>query len=79
FLRLKIKNKKLLIIDQRLINVFSRKIFEEYKSLQKITYANAKNYYLDYIYITNDLAKKLKVESDRIEMFLYTFGLYLKS
>lgn len=78
FLNLKINNHPCLILDQRLINVFSNNKFPEFSDFQKINYINAPNAYVDYIKTTNQIAIENSTKGENIELFLFTFGNNIK-
>jgi len=57
-----------------LIEVFKRRKFEEFASLQKISYFSAPKYYVQYLDLMESASAKLDVEMDQLEMFLFMFG-----
>lgn len=79
FLQITFNNNPCLILDQKLITVFSQETFSEYKSLKTIKYNNAQQKYLDFLQLTNEISKRLETKGENIEQFLYIFGNNLKS
>ena len=67
-----------LILDQRLIDVFAQKRFDEFQDLNRISYSNAESKYLDYLEITNKVSNELITSGENIEQFLFIFGSNLK-
>lgn len=67
-----------LILDRRLIKVFSSEIFDDYSGLGQINYDNARDYYLRYLKTTNEVAGLLRTNGENIEQFLFIFGNELK-
>jgi hypothetical protein len=78
FLNLHFDGKKSLILDSRLIDVFSKSIFEEFKKIRDIKYNNANNFYQEYLIIMNNLSIEFEVSEENIELFLFMFGSNLK-
>lgn len=74
FLGTTIDGKKAVILDNQIIEAINTNRFEEFKTLQGITYLNAPNKYVQYITIIDELSKSMKVFPDQIEIFLFTFG-----
>jgi hypothetical protein len=74
----KFNNNPCLILDQRLIDVFSQKVFEEFSKLAGINNYNAENKYLDYLEISNDISSVLNTQGENVEQFLFIFGTNLK-
>lgn len=77
FLKVSIEGKQILILDDKLINVFNKKVFLDFNDTKKISRGNGMNY-LIYLRRMHETAKKLKVKPDQLEMFLYLFGNSLK-
>jgi hypothetical protein len=78
FLNIHFNNNPALILDQRLIDVFANKNYEDYSKLDRITYSNAERRYLEYLLITNKIAIELNTQGENIEQFLFIFGNNLK-
>ena len=78
FLNIRFNNNPALILDQRLIDVFKNKYFEDFLELNRITYSNAERNYLKYLLITNQIAIELNTQGENIEQFLFIFGNNLK-
>lgn len=74
FLGTTINDKKAVILDNQIIEAINTNRFEEFKSIQGISYSNAQNYYFAYISIIDELSKSMKVYPDQIELFLFMFG-----
>lgn len=67
-----------LILDERLIRVFKKNVFEEFESLAKISQYNSIKMYKDYLQIMASLSEELNASSEQIEQFLFIFGNHLK-
>ncbi len=78
FLKVNIQNLPALILDQRLIKVFRKGIFHEFRDLKNIRYDNAPALYPKYLNIMDSIAKKYHVNPGNLEMFLFEFGDNLK-
>jgi len=78
FLNIRFNNNPALILDQRLIDVFANKHFEEYSELVRINYGNAEKKFLEYLMISNKIAIQLNTQGENIEQFLFIFGNNLK-
>jgi len=78
FLGIKFNDNPSLILDQRLIDVFTSKIYDEFSTLGRINYNNAESKYLEYLSITDKLAHELETDGENIEQFLFIFGNNLK-
>jgi hypothetical protein len=74
FLGIKFNNKPSLILDRRLIDVFSNEMFDEYLALRSMRYHNAESGYVDYLNTTDSLATVLQTKGENIEYFLFIFG-----
>lgn len=74
FLNTTINGNRAVILDLQIINAINRGTFEEFNSLQKITYVNALNKYEQYISIIEELAEKTNAKPDQIENFIFLFG-----
>ena len=74
FLKTRVNGRRCLILDNVLIEVFKRRKFEEFASLQKISYFSAPKYYVQYLDLMESASAKLDVEMDQLEMFLFMFG-----
>ena len=74
FLDLKFNSNPCLILDKRLIDIFSRQIFVDYQALGTINEYNAERWYLEYLNITNKLSYDLQTKGENIEQFLFIFG-----
>lgn len=78
FFNIKFDGNPCLVLDQRLIDVFNSKFYDEFNSLGKITYANKEKIYLPYLNLTNKISKDLNTKGENIEQFLFIFGNNLK-
>lgn len=77
FLEVKFNETPCLILDQRLMDVFNSKYYNEYLPLVssgQITESNRESKYLHYLDITNKIATNLGTQGENIEQFLFTFG-----
>jgi hypothetical protein len=74
FLKAKIDGFQSLIMDLQIINTINLERFDELKGMRGIRYDNAINKYVDYLWTITNLSHDLKVEPDKIEMFLFSFG-----
>lgn len=68
-----------LILDQRIINVFSNQTYSEFDKLKTIRYKNAEVNYLYFINLLNRLASTFNTKGENIELFLFSFGSNLKA
>ncbi len=77
FLKLKVGKYPCLILDDRLIKVIKNKIFKEFdkRELENLK----KKDYPKYLEIASNIAKQLRTQPDKIEMFLFVFGNKLKN
>lgn len=78
FFKISINENPCLILDQRLIDVFSSKIYSNFSQLEKIRYSNAEKKYLEFLQLTSQLADNLGTNEENIELFLFTFRKNLK-
>ncbi|MCY0968466.1 8-oxoguanine DNA glycosylase OGG fold protein [Chryseobacterium wangxinyae] len=80
FLEIKVEDNPCVILDDRLINIINNSNFEDIYSLKGIkreyTLKSRKSQisYLDFLQSLNEIAEKLNVKSEKIEMFLFFFG-----
>jgi hypothetical protein len=79
FLSAKIEGHEALILDQRIIDVAQQSLFEELASIHRLTSVNAARFYPKYLESMDDAASRLSLPPDRIEFFLFEFGLHLKA
>lgn len=79
FCQFSFNNNPCLILDQRLINVFSAGYFEEFHELSNINNYNKEDKYIDYIRVMKEIELNLKTQGDNIEQFLFLFGNNLKN
>jgi thermostable 8-oxoguanine DNA glycosylase len=78
FLNLSFDQDKCLILDRRLIGIFAQHIFIEFEDLSHIRYHNAPKYYLRFLESMKNVATKLEVPIENLEMFLYEYSRRLK-
>ena len=78
FLDTKIESYKSVILDNRIIQVINNDNFTEFNKIKSISYNNAKNKFVDYLQIINEIASQYSIEHGKIEMFLFEYGLNLK-
>jgi hypothetical protein len=79
FMSANVEGHKALILDQRIIEVVQQNLFEELASIRKLTSANASRLYPKYLECMDDAASRLSLPSDKLEFFLFEFGLHLKA
>jgi hypothetical protein len=78
FLSVQVQGHTALILDDRIIQVVKRGIFEELAPLQKLNSYKAPHWYPQYLECIHGLAENLEVSPENIEFFLFEFGLHLK-
>ena len=79
FLPAQIEGHAALILDERIIEVTQLNLFEELAAIRRLTSANASRLYPKYLECIDDAASRLSLPSDKIEFFLFEFGLHLKA
>lgn len=79
FLSANVEGHEALILDQRIVEVAQQNLFEELTSIRGLTSANAAKRYPEYLKCMNDVASQLSLPPDKVEFFLFEFGLHLKS
>ncbi|WNC72725.1 hypothetical protein RGQ13_01720 [Thalassotalea psychrophila] len=75
FLDVKVEGESALILDNRIVNIIEKGLFPE---LDAINTDNAVHNYPNYLKEMDKISKSYKVDSDKLEMFLFEFGLNLK-
>ena len=78
FLSIHVQGETALILDNRIIEIAHRGIFEEFAPLVKLSYDNAPRFYPRYLENMHRLANSLAVSAEAIEFFLFEFGINLK-
>jgi len=78
FLEADIEGNKALILDIRIANTLKNFIFQELKPLNNVTYTNAVKKYTRYLNHMAELSEEFNVNSGKLEMFIFEFGLNLK-
>jgi hypothetical protein len=78
FLGVRVEGLPSLILDDRLIKVAKRETFEELSTLNGLRSHNAAQRYVSYLQIMNDVAGRIGVTAEQLELFLFTFGGNLK-
>jgi thermostable 8-oxoguanine DNA glycosylase len=78
FLSVEVENHAAVILDQRIIDVVRKKVFDELAPLTGLSYDNAPRNYLRYLECLENVAQQLSVSKENIEFFLFEFGLHLK-
>jgi hypothetical protein len=78
FLSVKVHGNSALILDDRIIRVASQRVFKELEPIRHLSRNNAERSYPEYLSCIDNLAKKLAVSTEKIEFFLFEFGLNLK-
>ena len=77
FLGVEIAGIPALILDQRICEVSERQVFEELLPLQQLRYHNAPRRYPAYLKIMAELGGQYNLDPERLEQFLFLFGLNL--
>lgn len=80
FRRINVESFPALILDFRVINALSSGRFEDsgIDNFKNLRYDNAVQNYMSYLEFMHSLARQMKTETDKVEMFLYEFGSNLK-
>lgn len=78
FLSVNVQNFQALILDDRIIRVAQQGIFEELAPLLELRNHNAVCMYPQYLETLHNLANAYEVDAEKIEFFLFEFGLNLK-
>ena len=83
FLKLKIKDNRCMILDDRLTFFFNQKLFEEINfdkriRRKKILSSDALSDYNNYIKQMNEISKAQNISIDNLEFFLFNFGSTVK-
>ena len=76
FLGVKVESYEALILDQRLVDVFKNKVFDDFSDLEHL---KPEKDYVCYLRKMDAVAQSLAVPKENIEMFLFTFGSQLKA
>jgi hypothetical protein len=79
FFKISFNGNPCLILDQRLIDVFSSNSYSNFQQLSNIRYDNAEKKYLDFLQLVSQVASNIETEGENIELFLFTFGNNLKT
>src|ERR1700722_8062558 len=79
FMSVNVEGHKALILDQRIIEVVQQNSFEELACLRRLNSTNASRLYLKYLECMDDAASRLSLPPERVEFFLFEFGLHLKA
>lgn len=67
-----------LILDQRIVQVLQKGLYQELSGLQKISLFNKQAEYLHYLQQIHQIAEKEGYQADQLELFLFHFGRNLK-
>jgi hypothetical protein len=82
FLEVSIDKHRALILDNKLIEVFNRRLFQDFDELEKISRDNAmKKYYTIYLERMHKVGKELELGTrggGKLERFLHVFGSNIK-
>ncbi len=78
FLAVSVEKHRALILDDRIIKVARRCVFEELDPLCDLTTSNATRRYPEYLARIYEIATAFCVPAENIEYFLFEFGLNLK-
>ncbi|GAQ13144.1 hypothetical protein MODO_0791 [Myroides odoratimimus] len=68
-----------IILDERIIKVLGKGVFEELEGLKNITRVNADRHYPTYLKTIQNITLELKTHPENIEQFLFLFGNNLKN
>jgi hypothetical protein len=79
FMSVNVEGHKALILDQRIIEVVQQNSFEELACLRRLNSTNASRLYPKYLECMDDAASRLSLPPERVEFFLFEFGLHLKA
>ena len=79
FMSANVEGHKTLILDQRILEVVQQNLFEELASLRRLTSANASRLYPKYLECMGQAASRLALPPEKLEFFLFEFGLHLKA
>lgn len=78
FLKIEVEGYPALILDQKISKTLKNCLFSELEALNTINPNNADIHYVNYLKEMQALSLKLGIQSDKIEIFLFEFGLNLK-
>ncbi len=78
FMGATVENHSALILDKRIIDTLQRELFIELNPISHISIHTAVSKYPLYLGTMDSLSQSVGTESDKIEMFLFEFGLNLK-
>lgn len=78
FLSVRVQGHTALILDNRIIRIANKGIFDELAPLKELSDYNKVRFYPQYLECMHDVADNLAVTAEEIEFFLFEFGLYLK-
>ena len=78
FLEADIEGNKALILDNRISNTLKNSTFDELRAINDISYTNAARNYPRYLKHMTELSKEFDIDSGKLEMFIFEFGLNLK-
>ena len=78
FYKIRFNGIESLILDQRIIDVFSSESFNDFKDFSNIKRFNAHHYYINYLKKLSELSVHLNTSADNIEQFLFLFGKNIK-
>jgi hypothetical protein len=78
FMSAQIHDHSALILDERIIKVAKQEIFKELKMIRGLKTNNAARYYPSYLSCIHTIANELDLSAEKIEFFIFEFGLNLK-
>jgi len=78
FLSVQVHGREALILDDRIIRIANRSVFDELAPLRGLNQDNAARSYPSYLMCMHSVASSLDVPAEAIEFFLFEFGLNLK-
>lgn len=78
FLSVQVCGHSALILDERIIRIANKGLFEEVAPIHHLSTSNAVRNYPQYLSCIHNLANKLTLSAEAIEFFLFEFGLNMK-
>jgi hypothetical protein len=79
FMSANVEGHKALILDQRIIEVVQQNIFEELAPIRRFISAKPSRLYPRYLECMGQAASRLALPPEKLEFFLFEFGLHLKA
>jgi hypothetical protein len=73
FLETTVEGYQALIFDEKIVRVLKSGRFDEFYQFKDLRTINL-NHYVEYLSVIHQIANELKVDADKIELFLFLFG-----